>query len=244
MTRRGLFAVGVKPAALSSRAAWCAWMAGVLLFASDAASTEAPLCRLGRRQSPIDIVAPHKQKLPALEFRYRSAPLVIANDGHTARVRFAKGGQLLVGNESYTLQQFHFHTPGGDRLGGEAFPMAAHLLHKNQAGQLLALVVLFREGADNAALAALWPRIPARTDGDHRMPDASADASQLLPASHAYYRYQGSLTASPCTEGVTWLVMKQPLTMSAEQLAYWRTRFADNIRPPQKLQGRVVQESW
>ena len=122
--------------------------------------------------------------------------------------------------------------------------MAAHLLHKSQSGQLLALVVLFRQGAENAALAALWPRIPARAGGDHTMADAKADPAALLPPGHAYYRYEGSLTASPCTEGVTWLVMKQPLTVSAEQLAYWRTRFADNIRAPQKLQGRVVQESW
>ena len=122
--------------------------------------------------------------------------------------------------------------------------MAAHLLHKSQSGQLLALVVLFRQGAENAALAALWPRIPARADGDHTVADAMADPAALLPAEHAYYRYEGSLTAAPCTEGVTWLVLKQPLTVSAEQLAYWRTRFADNIRAPQKLQGRVIQESW
>jgi carbonic anhydrase len=122
--------------------------------------------------------------------------------------------------------------------------MAAHLLHKSQSGQLLALVVLFRQGAENAALATLWPNIPERAGGDHRVAAATVDAAALLPAGRAYYRYEGSLTASPCTEGVAWLVMKQPLTVSADQLAYWRTRFADNIRPPQRLQGRVVHESW
>jgi carbonic anhydrase len=215
-----------------------------LMLVPQMLRAESSLCQAGRKQSPVDIVAPVRQKLAALEFQYRQSPLRIANDGHTARVRIAKGSRLLIGSESYTLQQFHFHTPGGDRIAGEEFAMAAHLLHKSQSGQLLALVVLFRQGEENTALAALWPRIPTRADGDHTVPEAMADPAALLPAGHAYYRYEGSLTAAPCTEGVTWLVMKQPLTVSSDQLAYWRTRFTDNIRPPQKLQGRVVQESW
>jgi carbonic anhydrase len=180
--------------------------------------------------------------LPALQFSYHAAPLKIANDGHTARVRFAKGSELLIGKEHYALQQFHFHTPGGDRIAGEEFPLAAHLLHKSASGQLLAVVLLFREGEQNAELARLWPQLPARVDGDHLVPGVLADASRLLPSNRAYYRYAGSLTASPCTEGVTWLVLKQPLTVSGEQLRFWRARFADNMRAPQALNGRVVLE--
>lgn len=210
--------------------------------ASAAPAAESPLCRLGHRQSPIDITATVKANSPALTFAYRAEPLRLANDGHTVRVRFAQGGELVVGKERYRLQQFHFHTPGGDRIAGEEFPMAAHLLHKSRGGQLLAVVVLFRLGAENPALAALWPLIPQRADGDHAVAGAMADARGLLPASRAYYRYEGSLTASPCTEGVTWLVLKQPLELSAAQLALWRARFADNIRPPQSLHGRTVLE--
>jgi carbonic anhydrase len=222
------------------RSAWLAW---VIFLLSGVASAESPLCRLGRRQSPIDIEAPVKQNLPALVFNYRSAPLKIANDGHTARVRFSKAGELRIGKEIFTLQQFHFHTPGGDRLAGEDFPMAAHILHKSKTGRLLAVVVLFRQGAENPALADWWPRLPPRADGDHLIKGVSVDASRLLPASRGYFRYEGSLTASPCTEGVTWLVMKQPLELSAAQLDYWRTRFVNNIRSPQPIFDRVVQES-
>ncbi len=209
---------------------------------ASAAAAESPLCRLGHRQSPIDITATAKASAPALTFAYRAEPLRLANDGHTVRVRFAHGGELLVGQERYRLQQFHFHTPGGDRIAGEEFPMAAHLLHKGRSGQLLAVVVLFRLGAENPTLAALWTLSPRRADGDHAVAGAMADARALLPSSRAYYRYEGSLTASPCSEGVTWLVLKQPLELSAAQLAHWRTRFEDNIRPPQPLHGRTVLE--
>lgn len=117
----------------------------------------AALCDSGQRQSPIDITTSTRQNMPPLTFDYHTAPLKIADDGHTVRVRFANASQLQIGKERYTLQQFHFHTPGGDRIAGEEFPMAAHLLHKSPAGQLLAVVVLFRIGAENPLLNTLLP---------------------------------------------------------------------------------------
>jgi carbonic anhydrase len=194
-------------------------------------------CDLGRRQSPIDIVETHKQKLPEIQFQYRSAPLRLVNDGHTVRVRMANGSRIVLGKENYSLQQVHFHVPGGDRIQGREYDMAAHFVHKSSTGRLAVVVVLFRQGGENAALAALWPKIPARAEGER------LDATQLLPAARDYYAYEGSLTAPPCTEGVTWLVLKQPLELSADQLARYRKIFPNNARPVQPLHGRVVKES-
>lgn len=208
-----------------------------------AAACQAALCDSGRRQSPIDIRATQRQALPALMFDYRPALLKIANDGHTVRVRFTKGGELRIGNLRYPLQQFHFHTPGGDRIAGEEFPMVAHLLHRSPSGQLLAVAVMFRLGAENAFLAGLLPRIPPKADGDHVVPDVAIHAGGLLPPSRGYYRYPGSLTSPPCTEGVDWIVLKQPLELSPAQLALYRKRFADNGRAVQPLNGRIVLES-
>lgn len=216
------------------------FLAGLVLASTTASAT---LCESGQRQSPINIVATSRRALPQLEFDYHPAALKLANDGHTLRVRFDKGSSLRIGKERFTLQQFHFHTPGGDRLGGEAFPMSAHLLHKSPTGQLLAVVVLFRSGAENRLLDTLLPLIPARADGNHLHPNLSVDASSLLPADRGYYRYSGSLTDTPCTEGVDWIVMKQPLTLSPAQLARWRQRYADNMRATQPLHQRVVLES-
>jgi carbonic anhydrase len=193
------------------------------------------LCGRGQRQSPIDItsasIKPNQTAKP-LQFDYRSAPASIVNDGHTVRVRIAKGSQLTIGTEHLSLQQFHFHTPGGDRLQGEEFPLAMHFLHKSRSGQLVSLVLLFRQGAENKTLAGLLPQMPTRGD----------KAEHKLPAERGYYSYAGSLTAPPCTEGVLWLVLKQPLQLSSAQLASLHQLFPDNARPVQALHGRSVSE--
>jgi carbonic anhydrase len=214
-----------------------------LLFCAVTGASSASLCESGARQSPIDITATRKQALPALDFRYAAVPLKIADDGHTVRVRFGKGQELRIGNQHYALQQFHFHTPGGDRIAGEEFPMVAHLLHKSASGQLVGVAVLFRIGAENPFMAQLLPRIPASADGDHIVAGVTIDANGLLPRERGYFRYLGSLTAPPCTEGVDWIVMKHPIDISPAQLAQYRRRFADNMRAPRPLNGRVVLES-
>src|SRR5664279_1908872 len=162
------------------------------------AACSAGLCESGRRQSPIDITATKRQSLPALMFDYPAPALKIANDGRTVRVRFGPGNQLQIGTERYALQQFHFHTPGGERIAGEEFPMVAHLLHKSRSGQLLAVAVHFRIGAESPLLDTLMPIIPAKADGDHALTGVVMHASALLPLQHGYYRFAGSLTATPC----------------------------------------------
>jgi len=208
--------------------------ANPLVWAND-------LCAHGRQQSPIDIGQATRPVATGLTTRYGPLPARIVNDGHTVRVRFEPGGSLLLGRERYALRQFHFHTPGGDRLQGEEFAMAMHFLHRSPSGRLMSLVQLFRLGAENPALAALWPEMPARGQAEQAMAQR-LNADAFLSESRAYYRYEGSLTAAPCTEGVLWLVMKQPQTLSAAQLAGLGRLFGPNARPVQPLNGRVVSE--
>lgn len=212
----------------------------VLLWATRSA---ADICETGKRQSPVDIVGAQKQNLPALDFRYFAQPLQLASDSHTLRLRFAPGSSLQAGAQRYRLHQLHFHTPAGDQIGGETFPMAAHLLHRSSNGQLVAVVVLFRIGAENPWLSELLPLIPPKADGIHRLAGKRIDAAGLLPATRTYYRFAGSLTAPPCTEGVDWMVLKQPIELSPPQLEAYRKRFADNARAVQALNQRPISES-
>jgi carbonic anhydrase len=201
------------------------------------------LCAQGTRQSPIDIRAAEARALPTLRPDYRKAPLRLVNDGHTVRVRLGNGSRLFIGGQAHALQQLHFHLPGGDKIQGEEFPMAVHLLHKSASGGLVAVVVLFRLGSPNAALAALLPAMPAHTGPEQGVRGAEVDPARWLPASLGYYAYDGSLTAPPCTEGVRWIVMKQAQTLSAAQLQRLRELFPNNARSTQALNGRVVLET-
>jgi len=205
--------------------------------------SNANICESGKRQSPTDIRPSTQQSGPALDFDYKSTALKIANDGHTVRVRFRNGSSLRIGKESFSLEQFHFHTPAGDRIAGQEFPMAVHLLHKSKSGQLLAVGVLFRLGAENSLLNALLPNIPKAANGDQPLLVPEIDPMLLLPSNKSYFRYEGSLTAAPCTEGVQWVVLKEPLEMSPRQLVRYKTLFADNMRATQPLNMRLVVES-
>lgn len=200
----------------------------------------ASLCESGRRQSPIDVPVLHPEPGPALRWDFHPAPLRADHDGHTVRVRFAPGQRLWLGTEALTLQQFHFHHPGGDRLQGEDFPLGMHFLHRGASGRLVSLVVLLREGAEHPALAALLPHLPGPGRPGVQDGSVQVDPAQWLPASHAYFRYDGSLTAPPCTEGVLWLVLQQPLSASPAQLAALGRLFGPNARPVQPLNGRRV----
>lgn len=211
--------------------------------AAHGVALAADRCTDGRRQSPIAIEHTTPRALPALGFDYHPSQPVLAHDGHTLRVRVAKGSALVVGGERYALQQVHFHTPGGDRVGGETFPLSAHLLHKGPKGQLLAVALMFRLGQPHPLLDRLFNLIPAPGASVAGEGVPQVNPADLLPAQRGYYRYVGSETASPCTEGVDWIVLRQPVEVSAAQLALWKGRFADNMRAAQPQNGRPVLES-
>ncbi len=206
-------------------------------------SSQANTCDSGRLQSPINIASTQKQKLPALEFNYLSSPLVLANDGHTLRVRLNKRSQLKLGKQIYSLSQVHFHTPAGDQIADEIFPMGAHFLHKNSNGKLLALVVLFRLGNSNKTFDTLLSNIPKQVGPNQAIKNISINVNDLLPVTKGYYRYMGSLTSTPCTEGVEWVILKEPITISTEQLTTYKKSFSANARAPQPINQRPILES-
>lgn len=220
-------------------------LALVATLLGPAPALAASLCERGLRQSPIDITGARRSALPPLQFEYHPSAARLANDGHTVRVHLPTGvlaSRLLIAGVPHPLSQFHFHRTGGDRIAGEEFPLGLHFLHKSPAGQLVSLVVLLRQGQENAALARLLPLMPAVGGAPLKVAQLPIDPTALIPSQRGYFQYEGSLTGPPCTEGVRWIVMKQPLELSAAQLDELARRFPPNARPVQPLNGRVVLE--
>src|SRR3984957_1696759 len=200
-------------------------------------------CKMGHKQSPIEISHPKLADLPELKFAYQAVPLSIINNGHTIMIDYAPGSMLTVGDKAYTLQQFHFHHPSEEHINGKGFDMVAHLVHADREGHLAVVAILFKVGAPNPLLETLWNNVPPEKDKLLEIPQVSVNVESLLPPQHGYYTYSGSLTTPPCTEGVTWYVLKSVSTLSNEQLAIITKLYPHDNRPTQKLNHREVLES-
>jgi carbonic anhydrase len=200
-------------------------------------------CGTGVRQSPIDIEAATVAALPAIEFSYRAFPLTVTDTHHTFQVNVPQGsGGISVGGEHYELVQFHFHHPSEERIHGKRYAMVAHLVHKNDKGELAVVAVLIHQGAANAALQPIFDNFPAE-GSESKVAGTNEDPMQLLPAKRGYYTFDGSLTTPPCTEHVHWFVLKEPIQASADQVGLFAKRYPHNARPTQPLNARNVEET-
>lgn len=197
-------------------------------------------CSAGKNQSPIDLSGFIEADLHAIDIRYGKSGDAVLNNGHTIQVHYAPGSRISLDGHTYDLQQFHFHAPSENRINGKAYPMEAHLVHADGEGHLAVIAVMLAEGAENRTVADAWAVMPAGAGETQRMP-APIAAEGLLPAQRNYYRYSGSLTTPPCTEGVVWLVMKEPVTVSKAQLqAFAQVMHHANNRPLQAANVRPV----
>ena len=194
----------------------------------------------GKDQSPIDLTGFIRADLAPIRFSYRPGGQEIVNNGHTVQVNYGAGSSLTVDGIQFELKQFHFHAPSENRINGKSYPLEAHLVHADKNGNLAVVAVMYKQGAENKALAKLWPMIPG--EGEKGQLPSPFAAANLLPARHAYYRFSGSLTTPPCTEGVRWLVMKSTeLSASKEQIeAFTHAMHHPNNRPVQPINARVV----
>ncbi len=198
-------------------------------------------CKLGELQSPIDIRAAKPADLPQIKFDYKPSPLKIIDNGHTIQVNYAPGSSIDVGGVRYDLVQFHFHHPSEEKIDGKAHAMVAHLVHKNAEGKLAVVAVLLDGGGTSQTIDTIWKNIPAEKEKEVAAADVSVDAANLLPANRDYYTFQGSLTTPPCSEGVTWFVLKSPVKIADGEIATFSKLYPLNARPVQPLHGRLIQ---
>ena len=198
------------------------------------------LCGLGTMQSPLDIADAVPARGDPIVFDYGPAPLNIVNNGHTVQVNYAPGSGITVSGRRYELLQFHFHAPSEHSIAGRPAAMEMHLVHRNDAGRLAVVGVLLEIGSENSALRKIWTHMPDKKSPERKIDGVLIDAGDLLPADTSYYRYMGSLTTPPCSEGVSWFVLAEPVAMGRAQLDKFTRTVGANNRPLQARNHRLL----
>lgn len=200
------------------------------------------LCASGQRQSPIDIRDGIKVDLEAIRFDYRPSTFRIVDNGHTVSVAVGDSTFSLTG-KTYELEDIHFHRPAEMRINGQRYDMSAHLVHRAHDGSLAVVALLLDRGTEHPEIQTLWNNLPLEKKAPVQPPKATVDPAKLLPDSKQYYTFMGSLTTPPCTEGVLWIVMKQPVQVSDEQIRIFNRLYRNNARPVQATGDRLIKES-
>ncbi len=206
-------------------------------------SPEFQLCKTGIQQSPIDLHLTVAAQLSPIEIDYQESPLRIVNNGHTIQVNYSQGSSIKLDGQTYNLVQFHFHDPSEHTIDQKPFDMELHLVHRSEAGGLAVIGVLMKQGQHNAALQPIWDAFPERNEPEQVVKTVKVNAEQFLPLERKVYRYFGSLTTPPCSQGVNWIVMQQPIEISQNQIQQFAKLISIDARPVQPLNNRFVLRS-
>ena len=194
----------------------------------------------GQNQSPVNLTGFIEAELTPISFNYQAGGEEVINNGHTIQVNYASGSGIEVDGIEFALKQFHFHAPSENHIDGKSYPLEGHLVHASDDGQLAVVAVMFEEGDANAGLEQAWSAMP-KDSGGHAKLEETVDVASILPENRDHYRFNGSLTTPPCSEGVRWLVMKDTMTASQEQIAqFTEIMHHANNRPIQALNARQV----
>jgi len=197
-------------------------------------------CETGKNQSPIDLANFVEADLQPIAFAYKPGTTEILNNGHTVQINYAAGSTITVDGRVFELKQFNFHAPSENTINGKHYPLESHLVHADKDGNIAVVAAMFEMGRNNALLSPLWMKMPYNV-GDRNALPKPYDVTAMLPSNRDYYRFDGSLTTPPCSEGVLWFVIKQPAIASKPQIdQFTKVMGHPNNRPVQPLNAREV----
>ncbi len=200
------------------------------------------MCKIGKNQSPVDINIKDTVKacLKPIKFNYIADARYVVNNGHTIKVITTGQSYIVVDGKRFYLRQFHFHAPSEHTVNGKYYPFEAHLVHIDKNGNIAVIGILFKLGKENGELAKIWKNMPQQV-GKKVALTSKVNPYLLLPKNKEYYRYSGSLTTPPCSEGVRWFIFKEPVELSKDQLAKFKKVMGfPNNRPVQPINARKI----
>jgi carbonic anhydrase len=214
----------------------------------------AAACLNGTEQSPINLTAAREMQvdwLSPIELRYKPSKARLLNNGHTFQVNYDKGSRLVFLGNEYELAQFHFHLPSEHQVNSQAAAMELHLVHQatDGSGRLAVVGVLIQEGPDSRSsrfFDSFWKEMPQKPKEGEKPKEKALNLEinpiEAVPQNRSYYTYNGSLTTPPCTEGVKWIVLKEAITATRDQIRAFETMFKMNARPIQDIKDRFIME--
>ena len=195
-------------------------------------------CGSGLRQSPVDITGQPKPQVSHIRLDYNSVGATIQNTGKTIVVTPQGGGGITIDGVNYALKHIEFHSPSEHAINGHRSTLESQFVHQDKAGHTVVVSVLYDIGNADPMLGSLWTYLPTDPGQPVPLADLLINAQDLMPGTEDYYVYSGSMTTPPCTEGVTWMVYSQVLSVSAEQADAFERLIGPNARPLQAQQGR------
>jgi len=198
------------------------------------------VCDSGKMQSPIDLAETNVVAPVSVSVDWKPSALTMLNNGKTIQADFPEGSYMTSSGKVFNLLQVHFHTPSEHTIDGRTYPLVAHFVHATDAGQLGVLGIMYEAGEQNMELQKLIDAAALVGAQPSQLGDVSFNPNLLLPGELEVYRYMGSLTTPPCSEGVNWHVAADTVEASAEQLAALEEIMGNNARPVQHLHSRLV----
>ena len=194
-------------------------------------------CVDGSAQSPINITKPTGKDIVNPVLEYVAGEAEILNNGHTIQANAAAGSSLMVDSKTYALAQAHFHSPSEHTVDGVSSPVEVHFVNKTTDSQLAVLGVMVIKGEENKAWQPLVDALSVKKDAPVT---TELDWAAMLPKDKTTFRYAGSLTTPPCSEGVSWMLFKYPVELSAKQIDAFKSAYSGNNRPLQLVGDREV----
>ncbi|KAI4349093.1 hypothetical protein L6164_009732 [Bauhinia variegata] len=213
--------------------------------------TEWATCKDGKMQSPIDLSCQHVKVLPCsanpLKTNYKPSKTTIVNRGHDISLRWeGDAGSIDINGTHFYLQQVHWHSPSEHSINGKRFNLEMHMVHPTKeadGNKKIAVVgLLFEIGSPDPLLSKLSKHMLRLAKRNDEKKVGVIDPSEINRGGESYYRYIGSLTTPPCSEGVIWTIDPKIRTVSREQIKTLREAVHEdaesNARPQHPLNGR------